>query len=299
MKWTSTILAALVGCALGATETVDIAKELLAQVKEKTITYVGDGGWLYSKSELEHLTAGELTNGRVVKVSKATKKNNADPIPAIVDFKNQLQKLGIQLIVMPVPPKLAVYPTSGLKIGKAAQYLQRFEKELVENGVEVLDLMPVLLAKNEQIMYCKTDSHWSPAAIELAATLLAKRIGLTGNSKLMTKSHEIKIIGDLQRSLNLEAEAGESLSVRLVEGETFDESSPVLLLGDSHTLVFSSGGDMLTEHAGLGEQLAYKMQMPIDRIGVKGSASTSVRINLYRKATRNPAWLKNKNWLAD
>ncbi len=51
---------------------------------------------------------------------------------------------------------------------------------------------------------------------------------------------------------------------------------------------------MLAENAGLAECLAAELGMPIDRIGVKGSASTVVRMNLFRKAVRDPAWLANK-----
>ena len=68
----------------------------------------------------------------------------------------------------------------------------------------------------------------------------------------------------------------------------------MLLLGDSHTLIFSSGGDMLADNAGLAECLASELKMPVDRIGVKGSASTVVRTNLYRKAAKDAAWIKGK-----
>ena len=69
------------------------------------------------------------------------------------------------------------------------------------------------------------------------------------------------------------------------------------MIGDSHTLVFSTGSDMLAEHGGLAEQLALKLKMPVDRIGVKGSAATAVRINLYRQAARDPQWLQNKKFV--
>ena len=54
---------------------------------------------------------------------------------------------------------------------------------------------------------------------------------------------------------------------------------------------------MLAKGAGLAELLAEKLKMPVDRIGVKGSAATAVRISLYRKAVRNPNWLKNKKFV--
>ena len=54
---------------------------------------------------------------------------------------------------------------------------------------------------------------------------------------------------------------------------------------------------MLSSNGGLAEQLAAELKMPVDRIGVMGSASTVVRINLFRKASKNPEWLKNKKYV--
>ena len=70
----------------------------------------------------------------------------------------------------------------------------------------------------------------------------------------------------------------------------------MLLLGDSHMLFLFSGGDMLAENVGLAECLASELKMPINRIGVKGSASTVVRTNLYRnrKAAMDAALIKGK-----
>ena len=294
MKWKILLLSGVCTAVLGAAEVSEVAAEMLPQAKEQSITVVGPDGWLYSRNELTHLAAGPLAGGRIVEVSKATRKDNADPIPAIVDFNEQLKALGIRLLVMPVPPKLAVYPIAGLNVGEAAKYLQAFDAELQKQDVEVLDLTPNLIAARNLGVFCRQDSHWSPAGIELAAQLLADRIGLKGNDKFQATEKEVKIVGDLQKSLNPESGVSETLKLRIIGGEVFSENSPILLLGDSHCLVFSAGGDMLAQGAGLGEQLAYDLQMPIDRIGVKGSASTPVRVNLYRKAAKNPEWLKHK-----
>lgn len=51
----------------------------------------------------------------------------------------------------------------------------------------------------------------------------------------------------------------------------------------------------IAQHA--AEHLAARLEMPVDRIGVKGSAATAVRINLYRKAVRKPQWLGNKKFV--
>lgn len=297
MKLTSVLLIGVVGLSLSATEVAEVAKKMLPQVKENTITYRADNGWFYSKNELQHLSAGPLINGQVVKVSKATKGKNADPIPAIVNFNDQLKALGIHLIVVPVPPKLAVYPIAGLKVGEAAKYVQDFDKELIAKGVDVLDLTPDLIAMRKQGVFCHTDSHWSPTGIVLAAGKLAAKIGLKGNSQFTATEKDIKIAGDLQVSSDRNAQPDEVVRIRVIKGKVFADYSPVLLLGDSHTLVFSAGADMLAKDAGLAEQLAYELQLPIDRIAVKGSASTSARVSLYRKVIKKPEWLKNKKFV--
>ncbi len=70
-----------------------------------------------------------------------------------------------------------------------------------------------------------------------------------------------------------------------------DPNSPVLLLGDSHTLVFH---DFLAERAGLVDQLAHELGFAPDLIGTRGSGATPVRISLYRRSLKDPGYLAKK-----
>ena len=73
------------------------------------------------------------------------------------------------------------------------------------------------------------------------------------------------------------------------------EASPVLLLGDSHNLVFHSGGDMHASRAGLADQLAFELGFAVDLAGVRGSGATPARINLFRRAQKDPDyWTKKR-----
>lgn len=289
------------GCALFALNVFagvqDVAKDELAKVVPGTITRQADNGWLYAKSEFQHLAKGELINGNVIKVSACTKKTNADPAEALVDFNTQLNNLGIKLILVPVPPKEAFYPTAGLQPGEAMTYLAPYYEELRAKGLNVLDLSKVFLDRCAENVYCKTDAHWSPAGISLAAAEVAKFIKERGKTPFESTQTEITISGDLAKSLNATEPIKENITINSVRGNALSETSPVLVLGDSHTLVFSTGDDMLAENAGFCEILAQQLQMPVERIGVKGSAATIVRINLYRKAVKNPEWLKNKQYI--
>jgi alginate O-acetyltransferase complex protein AlgJ len=84
-----------------------------------------------------------------------------------------------------------------------------------------------------------------------------------------------------------------------------DPHSPVLLLGDSHNLVFhvgggGMGGDMFARGAGVADQLALALGVVPEVIGVMGSASTTSRINLYRKGHSDPQYIPTKKaivWL--
>src|SRR5206468_10372648 len=115
---------------------------------------------------------------------RATKPEFADPIPAIVDFQQQLKQRGIDLILLPVPSKATIYPEKilpdvDLHSENAAPFLERFYGELHSRGVDVVDLMPLFLqerANERGPIYCKTDSHWSGFGCVLAAQTVAGRL---------------------------------------------------------------------------------------------------------------------------
>ena len=279
-----------------AADVSQTAKSMLNDVVPGTITYKAGNSWLYSKNELEHLAKGDLAGGKVKAVSASKKPANADPLPALKSFNDELAALGIKLIVVPVPPKLAAVPCNGMITGEAMKYLKPLYQEMRTQGLTVLDISDEF-KDNASIYYCKTDAHWSPAGIALAVKMLKNEISFHGSTAFTVKSETQKISGDLAKSLNANAPEAEDITLQTVASNIIDENSPILLIGDSHTLIFSVGGDMLSKNAGLAELLACEFNTPIDRIGVRGSAATAVRINLFRKASKNPAWLKNKKYV--
>jgi alginate O-acetyltransferase complex protein AlgJ len=138
-----------------------------------------------------------------------------------------------------------------------------------------------------------TDSHWSGRGCEVAAALLAKDIharpwfaGISGR-KVKSEQRAQKISGDLAAIMGGNVSA-ETLRQRFVTDESGTppadwRESPVLLLGDSHTLVFHAGEDMHGAGAGLADQLALELGFPVDVIGVRGSGATPARVNLMRR----------------
>jgi alginate O-acetyltransferase complex protein AlgJ len=75
------------------------------------------------------------------------------------------------------------------------------------------------------------------------------------------------------------------------------DASPVVVLADSHGLVFHAGEDMLARNAGLSDHLALALGFPVDLHATRGSGATPTRIAFYRKVRRDPAYLPSKKVL--
>jgi alginate O-acetyltransferase complex protein AlgJ len=292
-----------------------------ADAAEKTdsMTVAGKDGWLFLAGELRHVSAGKFWGEDAAKVSAADKPENADPLPAIVDFKAQLDRAGVQLIFLPVPAKAVIYPdklsdaviaTDG-NVARLDVEQQAFYKLLRDKGLTVLDLTDDLLAHRldaEGAMFCKQDTHWSGRACMLASAKIAAMLKdepwlkAAPKLKLASQIKPLEINGDLMESLTGPKPPRETLSLRYVgthDGATLapvptDRASPVLLLGDSHNLIFHSGGDMQAEGAGLADQLALDLGIAVDLIAVRGSGATPARVNLLRQTRSDPTYLAKK-----
>ena len=280
--------------------------------KKNASAGAGADGWLFFAGELRLLSLGHFWDDDAAKVSRAHKPELANPVPAIVDFQQQLKARGIELVVVPVPPKAAVYPEKlaagfDVRSNDAAPMLHRFYDELRAAGIDVLDLTSVLIQNRENqrgAVFCKTDSHWSGVGCVLAAHAIAEKIRQKLPAPGVRKEYiadwkDVHISGDLDGLLPPDAHkpGPERIAVRSV-GEKGtgaavepDANSPLLLLGDSHTLVYH---DFLAERAGLLDQLALELGFAPDLIGTRGSGATPVRLNLYRRSLKDPGYLAKK-----
>jgi hypothetical protein len=290
----------------------DFCKKV-AQATDDPRVIKGRENWFFFKPELVHLSKKTFWGKSSGSVSSAKKPEWADPLPVIVDFNEQLKKKGIELIFMPVPAKAVVYPdrlkNSVVQDGKKRldYFHYEFYTLLRSKGVNVIDITPLLLDNrdgNRGPVYCKTDTHWSALACELAAGMVSKEIkkrewyrGIP-HLDLAAERKSISITGDLVDAKS--SPVKEEINLRMISGKK-DKSpvsprddSPVVLLGDSHTLVFHAGGDMYAEGAGLADQLAYELGFAVDLIGVRGSGSTASRVNFYRNCKNDPNYLSKK-----
>ncbi|MDO9542714.1 MAG: hypothetical protein Q7J98_10385 [Kiritimatiellia bacterium] len=290
---------------------------VLAQSAEKTssMAVAGNEGWFFLSSELRHLGAGQFWGKAAAKVSRATRPEAADPLPAILDFNDQLKKIGVELIVVPVPPKAVIYSdmlpgfTNKNDIARLDRFHQEFYALLRSKGVKVLDLTDFFLQNRNHSqgpLYCRQDSHWSGNGCGLAAEKIAAELHpILGDSGRQTNVFQgnwmtIESNGDLWRSLNNKDIPREKLRVRKISKPGTDESiesdtkSKVILLGDSHNLVFHAGEDMLFCGAGLPDQLAFELGLPVDPVAVRGSGATPARVNLMRRAQQKKDYWINK-----
>ncbi len=260
----------------------------------------GEGGWLFLSSELRFLAAGDFWGEASIDAGRATNPAHRDPLEPIDDFNRQLADFDVRLLVVPVPPKALIYPAalgcSREDARPALDRLRRFYALLRERGVEILDLTEDFLqpdALAEGPLYCKTDSHWSGIGLRRAAARIAEWIRLQEGIELPVSAatwtiapRERRIAGDLMRLLRgAETETVELFEVQNDAGHhpRPDAGSPILLLGDSHALVFHEGGDMHAVGAGLPDHLAMLIGTPIDVLGVRGSGATTSRISLIRR----------------
>jgi SGNH hydrolase-like domain, acetyltransferase AlgX len=289
----------------------DLANKFADLDKKNIGAYSPGNGWFFLASELRFLSLGQFWGEPAAKVSRSSKAEWADPLACIVDFQKQLKARGIDLLLAPVPPKGAVYPEKldpafASADGDAAPYLHRFYEELRSAGVDVLDLSETFRKNRENEhgpVYCKTDTHWSGAGCVLAAQAIAEyvRPKLPAQPKAKDYAGEWKetvVKGDLLEFLPSGAKPeAERLAIRSVSEKgtgapvEADPSSPILLMGDSHTLVFH---EFLAERAGLLDQLALEFGGAPDLIGTRGSGATPVRLSLYRRSLKDRNYLSRK-----
>lgn len=266
---------------------------------------LGKNGWLFYKPGLDAMLGGLET--------PQTPGLTNDPLPAILAFRDALAARGMQLIVMPVPNKESVYPdmltrrAANLR-SVLAPSTHQLLAQLRAANVEVIDLFQVFAEarQNESAtsapLYLAQDSHWSPAGVDLAARVVARRLLERGWVKpgvlaYNEKPAPVPRIGDVLRMMQvpqLERRATPELVpclqvVRPDDARPYqdDPHSEVLVLGDSFLRIYEQDEP---GSAGFIAHLAGELKQPLASLVSDGGASTLVRQELYRR----PALLVNK-----
>lgn len=200
---------------------------------------VGKEGWLYPKRELDHLTqkpeGGSLTQ-------------------EMLKLQELLKAQGAQLLVLPVPDKIMLFPEPILwaKYWAAmlpANYKAELER-LRAGGVDVLDMTEKLWEQRDRLpLYSPQDSFWRAEAMKEIAVQTSRHIRKTYPQVVRDETPLIDAVfmerhdvGDLARALAGEKAASfwetESVSMVGIRGLTGAQDSPVLVVGGPMIRVF-------------------------------------------------------------
>ncbi|HJN18041.1 MAG TPA: hypothetical protein QGH10_21255 [Armatimonadota bacterium] len=258
----------------------DVEAKLQARPKELT-GLIGEDGFLFFRGDLEYLLAGDL------------RRQENNPYPVIIDFKNQLKARGIDFLMVFIPTKAEVFPENvSAKAPPGAQpyvspYVRKLAAELTAAGVECVDLLPEFIAQRDidgDLLYMPTDTHWTPRGAELAAKIVADRVRQyewylpmrADQVKYTTQPAPFTRRGDICDML-MDAEKLKYPPMKLTgtqivapDGSLYedDPDSSIVMLGDSFTGVFHFED---CQHAGVSAHVAKQLGTPLDLISAQGS----------------------------
>ena len=287
-------LAAELGVAYGA-----LAAEAESRAAD---TVTGREGWLFSVPELRHLAGGPL--------------DAFDPLAVILGFDRELDAHGVELLVVPVPPKAVIYadkvgvddPIVPVPVPRLDPHHRAFYAQLRSQGVDVLDLTERFLDDRfhgEGPLYCRQDTHWSGVGCVVAAQEIALAVrAREWFAALDTQPYRFgwqttTIDGDLAAPSD-GAPGREELRLRTIAADGAGRPAPVppttdapiTLLGDSHARVFHTGDAMHAVGSGLADQLVYELGL---RVHVMASDSPGAALaELRRLAQADPAYWDTK-----
>lgn len=253
----------------------------------------GRNDWLFYQPGLRYVYGPDLAT-----------QNASQALDTIVQFHEDCKRLGIHLIVAPIPDKATMQPWA--LSSRFDQYdsleplnnkgYAEFRKRLARAGVDVFDAVPSEITKSE-IHYLFNDTHWTPGYMKSTAAKLAEHI-FTGkhisttrrNATLQLYNRTVQMEGDLTRMLQLDDAQAlyKSQQVRIERVQNrwsgdkikSDFHADVMLLGDSFTNIYSSPDLGWGEGGGFAEHLSYELNRPVDVLAINGGAAYSVRKDL-------------------
>jgi hypothetical protein len=281
-------------------------KARLAGMPSGTKAFAGADGFLFFRQSVAYATGGDLGKQR----------RDRNPLPAIGAFRKLLARHGVDLLFVPVPTKVEIYPDkAAVAPGGAAgfdrfagnvvnPFERKFLLDLAAEGVESVDLMPALLAERAHAagkheagepLYQAQDTHWTSRGLELAAKLVAERIRrypwyhqlAAHRRSFRVQDASFTRHGDLHARLP-EADKSRYQPETLVghqvlasDGTPYDDDpdSPVVVLGDSFTGVYEL---MDCEHAGVSAHISREIGYPVDLVMSYGGGP-NVRQKLLRR----------------
>ena len=232
----------------------------------------GSDGWYFAAREVSALAA-EATG-------------SAPRVASIAAEAERLGRDGVELLVVPVPPKGIVYPDRlapeldmPIPVRRLDAPLASIYGHLRARGVRVIDLTEPFIRDrfhHEGPLYCRQDSHWSGvgcvvAAEVIAATARELEVLETPPTRLYGLAwFTTPIRGDLWQLLPQPPPREEIRARGVIAPDdpllaTVAEGSDarIAVVGDTHALVFHGGEPYHAHGAGIADQLAFEFRQPV------------------------------------
>ena len=267
-----------------------------------TSIVTGSDGWYFAAREVSALAAAAT--------------GPAPGVAAIAAEAERLRRDGVELVVVPVPPKGIVYPDRlapelgvPIPVPRLDAPLERIYGRLRARDVRIVDLTEPFIRDrfhHEGPLYCRQDSHWSGVGCVVAADVIAATV--RGLGVLETPSTRLyglawfttPIRGDL-RQLLPQPPPYEELRVRgviapddpLLATVAEDGDAGIAVVGDTHALVFHGGEPYHARGAGIADQLAFEFRQPVALYADNGSARSpdSWTLPALGAGTRIAIWI--------
>lgn len=278
--------------------------------------YLGRDGWLFYREDFEHVTGRGFLEPSVLRSADLAGQRAADPLPAILELQRELKYRGVELVIVPTPVKPTIHPEYLYAKANPRELIhnssfEAFVAGLTSAGVRVFDPAATLAAAklgDQKPLFLRTDTHWTPAAMDTVARALADRINElagweTPPVEFRRRSMAVEGTGDIAMMLNLlggatrfPPETVETLRVMNPQGRSWRPSTEaeILVLGDSFTNVYSDPSLGWGSGAGLAEQLSFHLGRPVDRMAVNDGGALSSRQALQRALQSGPDRLDPK-----
>ncbi len=285
--------------------------------------YPGRDGWLFYRRSVDFVTgpsfpAPDPPRTAIARYEDPPRAQHRDPLPAIVDFQRALERRGIALVVVPVPPKPTVHPerltrrATQLDTPVSNRAYAAFVERVRRAGVLWFDPVPLLVERRRRTgepQYLATDTHWRPDAMIAVATdlaaFLSRHVPLPPRPAAGYKARSVEVVhrGDLARLLDVPATAAgygpERVRIRQIltardEPWQPDPAADVLLLGDSFTNIYALPSLGWGSAAGLAEQVAFALQRPVDRLALNDNGAFATRLALQQELARGHDRLAGK-----
>ncbi|MBP7588726.1 MAG: hypothetical protein KBA72_12305 [Thermoanaerobaculia bacterium] len=259
----------------------------------------GRDGWLFLPSEIRALSARP---GAPANAAPGAQEAAAPPggSAGIREFQQELASQGVELLVVLVPPKVAVYPELLLpdlpqRIPRLDVAAQAVLTQMEQWAIPAVDLLPRFLREKggdlDDPLYVPTDSHWSSRGCRLAAEEIASRVkalwpsllaGTPGSQAQTTIATEPFPIGSDLRALLPAAEQLDKPTmlfhrIAADAAARAPEAKEILLVGDSHLLVWRGRQGGLTDH------LQRALGLSLSQVAVQAGGPTVSRQALARR----------------